>query len=392
MWRPQSLVACLCMIQAALSYNEVIFHDCNNTAISSCTRLDPNNGRRFAIPQSTKVVTKDLFQNKTELLDIAGSGGEIEKLEPGCFEGLPKIKQIFLGGQKLKEIPYGVFNGVPVRKLYLAANNIKVIQTEAFDCKQLFAIYLDKNELEYFDTNWFPSHDLESLDGLYIHHNKIRSINRKAFYKFSRVTVIDFSFNELEYISDDIFNRTHCIRLFDLSFNKLKTLNPNSFRGLKCINQIILSFNHIKNIDLSIFMNTDITQMSIIPNAWTCSCLNQFESKLFNSKVQSIIIKDYLHGSEFNLKYQLPVANNSNGLPICLYTSSQCNEEVSSLTQNFEVALNEAYNVINSKCKKDGDCNMGMLCKSDYCWSVVSEMFFKNDEYLYWNFLGLSSA
>lgn len=383
------IIVCLCcFVHQVRPHGELTFYECATTEASSCT---PScwKEKRFVVPRSLKVVNRDLFTQFPDLVDIAGSGGQIHEIERYSFNELPNLQRIFLGGQYLKKIPYGVFNDLPVRQIYLAANYIELIETEAFSCPNLFSLFLDKNRIEHFDTSWFPEEGLPNLLSIYLHHNKIRAISRKAFYKFPNISYIDFSFNFIEYISNDIFKNTESLKLFDLSFNRLTTVSADSFVGLKYVEKLVLSFNLLKKLNLDMFIKSNIKSVCLTPNPFKCSCLVKYEQFLLKHKIESITPKNYLHGTDFSIKYQMPIKNNSNELPICLHVEGDCDED-GVYNGKLELVFHETYNLINKKCKLDSDCSKGLICKSDYCWSLVNDIYIKDDQYLYWGFLGLN--
>lgn len=368
-----------------LQYGGIKMYECAGVRPNTCKPI-PSGGKHLLLEPDIKIITKDMVNDSVDVRDIIGTPRSIEEIERGCFEGLPKLKRIWLGGQNFKIIPHGIFNGLPLEYLYLAANDIAIIETEAFQGRNLKRLFLDKNQLSHFDPNWFGGDTVESLIALYVHHNNIRFINRKAFHQFPRLEKIDFSFNQIEYISDDIFNHTVKILEFDLSFNRLKVLASHSFHGLKKVEFFSVSFNYLVNIDNYILDDVLFETMSVHPNLWSCPCLTEFENVMFRKNITSISADDVIQSQEYTFKNQMQININEFSDLICCNVRDNCSSEYSSDFSDFEMILNNTYNSLIIKCRFDEDCNVGMLCKSGYCWALIRRIDFNllDQEYFGW--------
>ncbi|CAH0557390.1 unnamed protein product [Brassicogethes aeneus] len=341
-------------------YRGVKLFECESYDRQNCDQIYPGE-KHFLIQTGTKVISKDMFTNKSDLLSVIGTPADIEDVQQGCFTGLKKLRRIYLGGQRLQNIPYGVFNDLPVEYLYLAGNFLRTIETDAFDMKNLERMYLDRNYLTYFDPNWFAAGVLKSLKFLHMHHNRVRAINRKAFYKFPQLLVIDFSFNEVEYISNDIFNHQADINHFLLKHNKIKTLGTNILKTVNYIDNLSLSYNFLKSISCEFIDKTIINKIEIHPNQWVCSCLKKFEQKLQEKNIEP-------HGGEDQSL-------------LCYDTEKKCEESEKSMNMDFEISMNNTYENLEKHCQNNKDSEEGHLCRSDFCWPLLLRSYVhKTDE------------
>ncbi|CAH0558138.1 unnamed protein product [Brassicogethes aeneus] len=383
-------------VSASYTYNGISMRRCKNYKLEECEPMTSNNVH-LVVPGETKVLKKNHFGDEEGLMDITVTPGELRELKPWCFSNLPSLKRIYLGGSLLKIIPFGVFNSLPVYYVYLAGNKIHTIETEAFaDMETLREIYLDKNSLVYFDPGWFALEGKSSnLETLNIHHNKIKSITKKAFYNFPKIKTVDFSFNEIEYISGDIFRHNADITLFDVSFNKLTTLSPNLLANVNKVDKFVIAFNFIDNLDKEVIEEAKVKSASIHPNQWICSCLKDVETSLFKNNVQSFSSGDTFKSRENLLKYQLPVNTQylASNLSICYETWKTCEDSQSSsenleAQKAFQEVLTKTYDKVNVKCTEESGCLDGLVCRSDYCWALIkTAYYFDNDPmYFVWRF------
>ncbi|XP_019881749.2 phospholipase A2 inhibitor [Aethina tumida] len=367
--------------------DDVNLFSCTTIDNKNCTHLI-NSTEHFQLPPNVELLTKSVFDGYPDLLDVTGTPGELKSLEPGAFEGLPNLLRIFLGGNKLKIIPDGVFSDLPIYYLYLAGNEIHTISNNSFaNMNKLEEIYLDKNSLSKFDRNWFQTKSAISfLKTLSVHHNKIKSLEAGSFHNCPQLNSIDFSFNEIEYISDDLFNDPLNIVKFDLSFNKLTTLSPNILANVNKVNNFYISFNFLRNLNSSLLDNVKIKEISMHPNEWLCPCMKEVEKQLTDKSVKIITTENFLKGQDFIFKTQFRTEPPT--LSVCSETWKECPEELTEeqADTNFHKILEKAYGKINIKCAEQ--CPGNKLCKSNFCWSPIVNGYFHeyDSKYFVWTF------
>ncbi|CAH0557388.1 unnamed protein product [Brassicogethes aeneus] len=371
-------------------YKGVTFYQCTDNGQSQCEVINPNK-QHYRISPDTVSLNKTTFAEMSEIMSIIGTPGLLTEIEPGTFSSLASLKRIWLGGNLLKVIPNGVFNYLPIYYIYLAANNINTIDSEAFsEMDSLSEVYLDKNSLTHFDRRWFLNQGKKSkLRVLNMHHNRIKSINKWAFYDFPYLKELDFSFNEIEYVSNDLFNSFLSLLIFDLSFNRITTLSPNLLKNVRYVEKFNVAFNYLRSLDSVLLEKAYIKSASIHPNNWICECLKNVEKSLLDMSILSYSSDETFMDRKNIIKYQLPVNAQyfASNLSICINTKESCksnNLEVDENNEVFKSALTKVYDNVNVKCNVDKDCSEGMLCRSNYCWYLITKAFFNvNDDYYF---------
>ncbi|XP_049823439.1 toll-like receptor Tollo [Aethina tumida] len=348
-------------------YEGVTVTFCKDQNNMNCTHKTKNDNKHFLVPADTLLVEKKMFKGHQDVYDVMVTPGELKAIEPGAFSDLKKLKRIFIGGGKLSIIPNGVFTGLPINYIYIAANNIRHIDSEGFAFMNgLKDVYLDQNLLTTFERSWFATKSQVSfLEVLNLHHNRISAIKSGSFHNFPNLYYVDFSFNEIEYIADDIFNDNLKLRTFDLSFNKLTTLSPHILTPIRTVVIFILSFNFIRNLDPSLVDTATIHHIRIHPNQWLCSCMKAFEQKLFEKHVNSI-----------------PTEEVAANLSVCIENRGKCSHEDMDKDirrdKLFHDILKQTYTNLNVKCQDE--CPVGKICRSNYCWSLIAEGFYRDNE------------
>lgn len=375
------------IVLCAAKYRGFELHECQvkGYTVKNCQRI-VSNQKHYVIPSNKKFLEQSSLAGLTKLVDVIGTPGDLEEIEPGTFSNIPKLKRLWLGGNQLEDISYGVFNDLPIYYIYLSANKIKSIEDEAFGgLDNLEEVYLDKNLLEIFKPTWFTTGRSSPIRVLNVHHNKITRLDRGSFYNFPDLEHLDFSFNEISYVSADIFNKPVKLIDFDLSFNKLKTLSPATFNRVNNIDRLCISFNFLRHLEIDQFKNMHIGHISLHPNQWMCSCLKDIELKLHKKLIENTSPENLLQTKRYSSKYQSPmdVSTIFSNIPICYESWKKCISVGDNFQddKHFKELLEKKYDEFNVKCVQNNDCGKGM-CKSNYCWYPIRKaVVFSNDVY-----------
>ena len=190
----------------------------------------------------------------------------------------PKIKGINLNGNKIEELPKGLFdNATGVTHLILGANKIKSIDKDVFKpLKDLEYIDFDGNPLVrvpegLFDANTklrmlslmntalesVPANLIKnntSLREVYMQENKLKSLPDDFFANNRRLSRVVLFSNQLENIPSSLGEDKPHLRIIQANNNKITSI-PDSFATLLNLTDIELSNNRISYVPDEFFVN-----------------------------------------------------------------------------------------------------------------------------------------
>uniref|UniRef100_A0A4W4FN81 LRRCT domain-containing protein n=1 Tax=Electrophorus electricus TaxID=8005 RepID=A0A4W4FN81_ELEEL len=142
-----------------------------------------------------------------------------------------------------------------------------------------------------------PLHINSTIVDLRLNENKIRSIHFSALSRFSNLTYLNLTKNDISYIEDGAFSAQFNLQVLQIGFNKLRnltegmlrglgrlqylylqanlieTVSPNAFWECPAIENIDLSMNRIQQLDGSTFRGlSKLTTCELYSNPFSCSC------------------------------------------------------------------------------------------------------------------------
>lgn len=188
------------------------------------------------------------------------------------------IKGINLNGNKIEELPKGVFdNAINVTHLVLGANNIKTIDKDVFKpLKKLRYIDFDGNPLVRVPEGLFDENEkltilslmntaLEgvpdnliknntSLSELYLQENKIKTLPDNFFETNRRLSRLTISSSQLENLPSSLGINKPYLSIIQANNNNITSI-PASFANLKSITEFEFSNNKISEVDDEFFVN-----------------------------------------------------------------------------------------------------------------------------------------
>lgn len=171
----------------------------------------------------------------------------IREIKPGGFVNLTHLETLSLSDNELDTIRYGVFNNLPVFTLFLHRNEIRTIESRAFDdMPNLYRIKLNSNLLTYWDSNWFKN--TPRITDLFFRRNEILKIPGRAFRNLKG----GHSYNGTYTVDTKIY----------LSHNNISFIDPHAFEGLEEFNQLYLDRNRLAEIDDRVFSH--LKQIGVI--------------------------------------------------------------------------------------------------------------------------------
>ncbi|XP_060755429.1 protein ELFN1 [Neoarius graeffei] len=142
-----------------------------------------------------------------------------------------------------------------------------------------------------------PLHINSTIVDLRLNENKIRSIHFSALSRFSNLTYLNLTKNDISYIEDGAFSAQFNLQVLQIGFNKLRnltegmlrglgrlqylylqanlieTVSPNAFWECPAIENIDLSMNRIQQLDGNTFRGlSKLTTCELYSNPFMCSC------------------------------------------------------------------------------------------------------------------------
>lgn len=193
---------------------------------------------------------KGSFNGTENIVKLNLSMNSIEILKSNTFYGLKKLKILDLSKNKVKHIPFDLFDeNIVLEQIYLQHNSVRKISHLILNWNQNLIINLSNNDLHELN--------LVSKEDNQIHYNKKRKIIDiyAANNQLSSVTITNFSISILD-LSNNFIENTHF--LCEESFQTLNYLNlyRNMIENVECIDQLDhliklnLSQNNFKEVDI----------------------------------------------------------------------------------------------------------------------------------------------
>ncbi|XP_072179753.1 uncharacterized protein [Diadema setosum] len=150
------------------------------------------------------------------------SHNQIERIEPGTFQGFSNLEVLILSNNKIRQVEASTFTGA--LKLQL--------------------IHLQRNNLEIFDRLALNGTNMD-LGGINLSHNNIKDIETDTFQHVIKLRFIVLYNNSLSCLRSGVFDNLRQLTSLRLGRNKLKTLENDLFRDFNQLQTIILSDNQL---------------------------------------------------------------------------------------------------------------------------------------------------
>uniref|UniRef100_A0A8C6WXH9 Leucine-rich repeats and immunoglobulin-like domains 1 n=1 Tax=Neogobius melanostomus TaxID=47308 RepID=A0A8C6WXH9_9GOBI len=194
-----------------------------------------------------------------ELLSSCGLGSELLCAQNCTCNG----DSVDCSSQGLTAIPPDLPVGTV--SLNLGHNRLSVINPESFvNLPDLRELRLDHNELTSIPDLGQAASKIVSL---YLHHNKIRSIDGTMTREFASLETLDLSNNDLTELRGQSFPAGLQIRDLFLSNNRIRELEMGALNHLGATLQVLrLSRNRISQIPVKAFQLPKLTQLELNRN------------------------------------------------------------------------------------------------------------------------------
>ncbi|XP_058791389.1 chaoptin-like [Phymastichus coffea] len=200
-----------------------------------------------------------------------------------------ELRDLKLGYNFLEVLPESTFHNLTeLRALDLTGNRIRALAADSIkDCPKLVTVSLVNNRISTIDKD--ALNGLEELRFLHLEFNKLTSLNFEAFatsggpefllnvsynsisslnssISIINITRLDLSFNNISYLSVDVFVNTPHLKTINLESNHMTAIEPGTF-ALADLNTLILRDNKIESLRKQSFNGlTSLQQLDLSGN------------------------------------------------------------------------------------------------------------------------------
>uniref|UniRef100_A0AC35U7D6 LRRCT domain-containing protein n=1 Tax=Rhabditophanes sp. KR3021 TaxID=114890 RepID=A0AC35U7D6_9BILA len=216
-------------------------------------------------------VHKDVFAGVNVMKHLDLSYNNIISLPPTLFMNLEKsVKWLSLDYNNLHVIPVCVSSLLVLEHLNLnnnKLNNLGEALTSSFS-STIKELSISSNRLLNFS---FPIlRGLQQLTNLDISKNRIKHLSSESFLTFdngSKLIKLNLASNMIENITDEkTFSHLHNLVYLDLSYNNIQFITDNIFSGLTNIKQIFLQGNKLTKFMFRTLNNLRNLKVLILDN------------------------------------------------------------------------------------------------------------------------------
>jgi len=235
---------------------------------------------------------------------INALGNKISNLS--SFPYLPRITELQINQNDLKEIPSSILKLTSLKKLGLLINNIEVIPSDIKNLSQLEELCLDENKIKKLPDEIFkltnlkflglsgnrietiPSSikNLSNLEELQVFKNSIKKLPDEIFKlknlkrlvanensiekipsnikNLSQLEYLYLNNNKIKELPDEIFNLKN-LKTLGLGSNKIEEI-PTDIKNFSLLEELILNNNEIKELPNEIFNLTNLKTLKINDN------------------------------------------------------------------------------------------------------------------------------
>lgn len=169
----------------------------------------------------------------------------IETIQPGAFNGLYSLEELYLQNNEIKVIARGVLNSlVNLQTLDISGNLVQEIEEHSFHgLKKMEEIILNSNRLKHLSQTIFASQ--KQMKYIDLSRNEFKVLPKMIFSNLTKLDTLLLNDNHLQVIDVETLNRSTNIKCIELSRNNITELNfplPFWFEiinlGYNMINQI----------------------------------------------------------------------------------------------------------------------------------------------------------
>ena len=171
---------------------------------------------------------------------------QLSTLRPtDCFTGMNRLIYLSLMDDQISDLPDGIFNNPQLQHLDLRYNLITVLRIGIFDkLPKLRVLFLNGNKIS--DLTGILA-NLPEVSFLDLSRNHIIDLPDRAFRYFQQLSKLDLSFNRLEDLQPGIFSGLEQLEFLHLNNNRISVLRAGTFANLPILEWMDLDNNEISD-------------------------------------------------------------------------------------------------------------------------------------------------
>ncbi len=237
----------------------------SNEVVKSCKNLqyfNVGNNQLTAI-SSTFFATTPIIQS------ISFGGNPIKTIPNGLFNGLTELRTLYMRDLLITDLPLNIFPTVnKIDYLEIGNNKFTQYRPEWFqNLKNLYQLYMDSNQIPIPSDFFKP---MPSLVFISMENCNISVVDPKWFSTLSSLYNLNLYRNNIYEIPDNTFAATNALNIFlDIRSNKLKTISSKWFSTvtLQRIRDLNVDNNEVNAIDpLFLELSTNLNGFSLNNN------------------------------------------------------------------------------------------------------------------------------
>lgn len=266
---------------------------------------------KYVVPSSEGIVIKDQLIPKLDtncisdfpkLKNLSLVSNGIREIRRGAFKNLPNLKLLNLSHNDIEEVRQGIFNHLPMEDLYLNNNKISRIGYKAFSHLHLRNLFLNNNKISRWSKDWFADSSVLILD---LSYNLVEELPPNSFHLMSEPVngsmSLIFSGNQLKKINNHVFNGFDKLRSIFLDSNLIERLAPGAFNGVKYVNSVNLNNNSLTEIRAEVLRGTQVDVLMLEDNKLRCLSTDLFrmeELDIDGNPITCFCVKTWLDWRE----------------------------------------------------------------------------------------------
>ncbi|CAO1399099.1 unnamed protein product, partial [Diamesa tonsa] len=184
---------------------------------------------------------EDIFNNSTNIEKIAIEQINLKSLPKNIFQHQTKLIELILTLTKLTELLDGTFDKTEdITLLNLSDNRLKSISRY---------LYLNNNEIKTIDNSF---KNLKNLHSIRLQHNQLSHCKmNNLFDNLTKLTVIDFSYNNLTQFNISSEKLFYHLSMLNLSHNNFSSSNFNNW-SLPIYHNCEIDFSYNKFTEINV--------------------------------------------------------------------------------------------------------------------------------------------
>lgn len=129
-------------------------------------------------------------------------------------------------------------------------------------------------EIHYGKVFYFPRElekFLTALEGIWIHHSKLRMIMSEDLIDYKNLRVLKLENNDIKMLAANLFSKNLKLELINLSNNPILYIDPRAFDGLSSLKSLDLRFIICRNFSKSETLEKVLKVIETIKNGGACA-------------------------------------------------------------------------------------------------------------------------